>query len=172
MKETDAIDEYILQHIDEESDYLKALYRDTHVKLLRPRMASGHLQGRMLKMFVQMIRPRQVLEIGTYSGYSALCLAEGLEEGATLHTFEINDEQEDFTRRFRSRKLLVLYIKSHIYTKFNTPKNLPNPLHLALLVSTLSHSPEIRRIKKHAEKWSEATSINQKRNTPLLYGNF
>ena len=74
MKETDAIDEYILQHIDGESDYLKALYRDTHVKLLRPRMASGHLQGRMLKMFVRMIRPKQVLEIGTYSGYSALCM--------------------------------------------------------------------------------------------------
>ena len=98
MKETDALDEYILRHIDEETDYLKALYRDTHVKLLRPRMASGHLQGRMLKMFVRMIRPKQVLEIGTYSGYSALCLAEGLEEGAMLHTFEINDEQEDFTR--------------------------------------------------------------------------
>ena len=98
MKETDALDEYILQHIDDESDYLKALYRDTHVKLLRPRMASGHLQGRMLKMFVRMIRPKQVLEIGTYSGYSALCLAEGLEDGACLHTFEINDEQEDFTR--------------------------------------------------------------------------
>jgi hypothetical protein len=62
-----------------------------------------------------------------------------------------------------SRKPLVLYIKSHIYTKFNTPKNLPNPLHLALPVSTLSHSPEIRRIKKYAEKWSEATSINQKK---------
>ena len=67
-----------------------------------PRMASGHLQGRVLKMFVQMIRPRQVLEIGTYSGYSALCLAEGLEEGAMLHTFEINDEQEDFTRPWLS----------------------------------------------------------------------
>ena len=67
-------------------------------KLLRPRMASGHLQGRMLKMFVRMIRPRQVLEIGTYSGYSALCIAEGLPEGGMLHTFEINDEQEDFTR--------------------------------------------------------------------------
>lgn len=92
------IDEYILQHIDDEGDYLKALYRDTHVKLLRPRMASGHLQGRMLKMFVEMIRPRQILEIGTYSGYSALCLAEGLDEGGRLHTFEINDEQEDFTR--------------------------------------------------------------------------
>ena len=58
---------------------------------LRPRMASGHLQGRMLKMFVRMIRPRQVLEIGTYSGYSALCMAEGLMDGALLHTFEIND---------------------------------------------------------------------------------
>ncbi len=92
------LDEYILQHIDPESDYLKALYRATHVKLLRPRMASGHLQGRMLKMFVEMIRPQNVLEIGTYSGYSALCLAEGLPEGGMLHTFEINDEQEDFTR--------------------------------------------------------------------------
>ena len=92
------IDEYILQHIDDEGDYLKALYRDTHVKLLYPRMASGHLQGRMLKMFVRMIRPRQVLEIGTYSGYSALCIAEGLPEGGMLHTFEINDEQEVFTR--------------------------------------------------------------------------
>ena len=98
MQETESIDEYILQHIDAESDYLKALYRDTHVKLLRPRMASGHLQGRMLKMFVEMIRPRHILEIGTYSGYSALCLAEGLSEGGMLHTFEINDEQEDFTR--------------------------------------------------------------------------
>ena len=73
MQETESIDEYILQHIDPESDYLKSLYRDTHVKLLRPRMASGHLQGRMLKMFVEMIQPRQILEIGTYSGYSALC---------------------------------------------------------------------------------------------------
>ena len=59
MQETESIDEYILQHIDPESDYLKALYRDTHVKLLRPRMASGHLQGRMLKVIVKMIRPRQ-----------------------------------------------------------------------------------------------------------------
>ena len=100
MKETDALDAYILRHIDPESDYLKALFRATHVQLLRPRMASGHLQGRMLKMFVRMIRPQQVLEIGTYSGYSALCLAEGLEEGGLLHTFEINDEQEDFTRRW------------------------------------------------------------------------
>jgi predicted O-methyltransferase YrrM len=98
MKETDALDDYILHHIDDEGDYLRALYRDTHLKLLYPRMASGHLQGRLLKMMVKMIRPRTVLEIGTYSGYSALSMAEGLEEGAMLHTFEINDEQEAFTR--------------------------------------------------------------------------
>lgn len=98
MQETDLLDEYILRHIDEEGEYLKALYRDTNVKLLRPRMASGHLQGRLLKMFVRMIRPRNILEIGTYSGYSALCLAEGLDEGGHVYTFEINDEQEDFTR--------------------------------------------------------------------------
>ena len=92
------IDEYILQHIDPEGDYLHALYRDTHLKLLYPRMASGHLQGRMLKMFVRMIKPSCILEIGTYSGYSALCMAEGLSEGGMIHTFEINDEQEEFTR--------------------------------------------------------------------------
>lgn len=114
MQETESVDEYILRHIDPESDYLKALYRDTHVKLLRPRMASGHLQGRMLKMFVEMIRPRQVLEIGTYSGYSALCLAEGLREGAVLHTFEINDEQEDFTRAWLEKSAFADKIRFYI----------------------------------------------------------
>ncbi|HIZ01058.1 MAG TPA: O-methyltransferase [Candidatus Bacteroides merdipullorum] len=93
-----SLDEYILSHIDAESDYLHALYRDTHLRLLYPRMASGHLQGRLLKMLVQMIRPRLVLELGTYSGYSALCLAEGLPADGKLYTFEVNDEQEDFTR--------------------------------------------------------------------------
>lgn len=114
MKETKSIDEYILNHIDAESEYLKALYRDTHVKLLRPRMASGHLQGRMLKMFVEMIRPRRILEIGTYSGYSALCLAEGLPEGGVLHTFEINDEQEDFTRPWLEGSPFADKIRFHI----------------------------------------------------------
>lgn len=109
-----SIDEYILQHIDPESDYLKALYRDTHVKLLRPRMASGHLQGRLLKMLVEMVSPKLILEIGTYSGYSALCLAEGLKEGGMLHTFEINDEQEDFTRPWLEQSEYADKIKFHI----------------------------------------------------------
>ena len=110
----ESLDQYILEHIDEESNYLKALYRDTHVKLLRPRMASGHLQGRMLKMFVRMIRPNQILEIGTYSGYSALCLAEGLEDEGMLHTFEINDEQEDFTRPWLENSAYADKIKFYI----------------------------------------------------------
>ena len=84
--------------MDEESDYLKALYRQAHVKLINPRMTSGHLQGRLLKMLVQLARPKRVLEIGTFAGYSALCMAEGLGEGALLHTYEIDDELEDFTR--------------------------------------------------------------------------
>lgn len=114
MLNSDVLEEYILRHIDEEDDYLKALYRDTHVKLLRPRMASGHLQGRMLKMFVRMIRPKQILEIGTYSGYSALCMAEGLDEGSLLHTFEINDEQEDFTRPWLEQSPYADKIKFYI----------------------------------------------------------
>ena len=98
MTHHEAIEAYILQHMDEESDYLKALYRQAHLKLINPRMTSGHLQGRLLKMLVQLARPQRVLEIGTFAGYSALCLAEGLGEGALLHTYEIDDELEDFTR--------------------------------------------------------------------------
>ena len=93
---TGEIDAYILSHIDEEGDLLSALNRDANVNLLRPRMLSGHLQGRILKMFCRMIRPRRVLEIGTYTSYATLCMAEGMEEGALIHTIEINDEMEDF----------------------------------------------------------------------------
>ena len=92
------LDEYILSHISPEDDYLYRLYRSTQINLLRPRMASGHLQGQLLRMLCQMIRPQRVLEIGTYSGYSALSMASGMGEGTELVTFEINDEQEDFTR--------------------------------------------------------------------------
>ena len=95
--EMSLIEEYIKEHIDPESEYLHQLYRATHLHLLYPRMASGHIQGRLLKMFVGMLKPKLILEIGTYSGYSGLCLAEGLPEGGHLHTIEINDEQEDFT---------------------------------------------------------------------------
>ena len=89
---------YIANHIDPEGDYLYRLYRATNLHTLHGRMASGHLQGRLLKMLVQMTQAKRVLEVGTFSGYSAICLAEGLPDDGILYTFEINDEQEDFTR--------------------------------------------------------------------------
>ena len=89
---------YILSHIEPEPEYLYRLWRATNIYMLHGRMASGHLQGRLRKMLVQMIRPKNILEVGTFSGYSALCMAEGLEAGGKVYTFEINDEQEDFTR--------------------------------------------------------------------------
>lgn len=93
-----SIEEYILTHIDSESDYLHRLWRATNIHLLAGRMASGHLQGRLLKMLVQMAKPHRILEVGTFGGYSAICMAEGLESDGMIYTFEIDDELEDFTR--------------------------------------------------------------------------
>ncbi len=92
------LEQYILQHIEPEPDYLYRLWRATNIHTIHGRMASGHLQGRVLKMLVSMIRPQRVLEIGTFSGYSAISMAEGLPDDGKLYTFEINDEMEDFTR--------------------------------------------------------------------------
>lgn len=94
------LDEYILGHIDAEGDYLHALWRDTQLRLSYGQMASGHLQGRVLKMLIEMAQPQKVLELGTFSGYATLCMAEGLREGAELHTFEVFDENEDFLREW------------------------------------------------------------------------
>jgi predicted O-methyltransferase YrrM len=94
----DNLDDYILEHIDTESAQLSKLYRDAHVRLLRPRMLSGHLQGRVLKMLVRMLQPQRILEIGTYTGYATLCLAEGLPDNGEIHTLEKDDEMEDFIR--------------------------------------------------------------------------
>ncbi len=98
MTEREAIDRYIEEHTAPEGDYLYRLWRATNIHTIHGRMASGHLQGRLLKMFVEMAKPMNILEVGTFSGYSAICLAEGLPEGGKLYTFEINDEMEDFTR--------------------------------------------------------------------------
>ena len=89
------LDEYIEAHIDREPSHLHELYRRTHLTRLYARMCSGHVQGRLLAMLSKMISPKRVLELGTFTGYSALCLAEGLSEGGELHTVEIDDEAED-----------------------------------------------------------------------------
>ncbi len=89
-------DEYILAHTDKEPEYLAKINRATHLRMINPRMLSGHLQGRFLSMFCKMIQPKYVLELGTYTGYSALCMAEALPAEGILHTIECDDELEDF----------------------------------------------------------------------------
>ena len=90
------LEDYITAHSDAEPEYLAKVNRATHVKLINPRMCSGHLQGRVLSMFCHMIKPKRVLELGTLTGYSALCMAEALPEDAVLHTIECDEELEDF----------------------------------------------------------------------------
>ena len=91
--------EYIEQHSSPESDALRKITRSTHLELINPRMLSGHVQGRVLSMISQMIQPERILELGTFTGYSALCLAEGLTEKGKLLSIEHNDELEDMIRR-------------------------------------------------------------------------
>ena len=93
------LNEYIEQHCSPESDVLRQITRSTHLEVINPRMLSGHVQGRVLSMLSQMIQPKRILELGTFTGYSALCLAEGLTEDGRLVTIEHNDEMEDSIRR-------------------------------------------------------------------------
>lgn len=108
------LERYIAAHIDAEPENLHRLYRRVNIELLYSRMCSGHVQGRLLKMLTRMIQPKSVLEIGTYAGYSALCIAEGLAEGATVDTIEIEDEMEDFIRRQFSESPYGDRIRLHI----------------------------------------------------------
>lgn len=95
-----ALDDYCCAHTTAESALLAKLNRDTHVNILQPRMLSGHFQGRLLSLLSKMIRPERILEIGTYTGYSALCMAEGLTENGKIITLDINAQLEDFVRSY------------------------------------------------------------------------
>lgn len=97
------IEAYSEAHTDRESDLLKYIDRETHAKVMRPRMLSGHMQGRLLAMYSRLIRPRRILEIGTYTGYSAICLCEGLAEDGKLITIDLNEELESFVRNIFSK---------------------------------------------------------------------
>lgn len=108
------LDQYILDHISPEDDFLRELDRETHLKVLRSRMLSGHLQGQILSMISFMIRPKSILELGTFTGYSALCLAKGLAEGGVLHTIEIDDELESVARKYFGKSGMGDQIIQHI----------------------------------------------------------
>ncbi len=129
----EALEGYILSHIDEEGNLLTSLCRDANVNLLRPRMLSGHLQGRILKMFCRMLTPRRILEIGTYTGYATLCMAEGLNEDGLIHTIEINDEMEDFIMKYLSRSPEKEKIKVHFGDAMDIIPNLNEEFDLVFI---------------------------------------
>ena len=108
-----AIETYITDHTSPEDDLLKRLNRETHLKVLNPRMLSGHVQGRFLEMISKMIRPQRILEIGTYTGYSAICLAKGLAGNGILHTIEVNPELEEFAKKYFREAGLESQIVQH-----------------------------------------------------------
>ena len=110
----DALEKYIDSLSTPESELLRALDHETHMQTIQPRMLSGHIQGKLLEMFVRMLRPRSILEIGTFTGYSALSMAAGLGEGATLDTIEVDDELEELAQRFFDRSPCGGKIRLHI----------------------------------------------------------
>ena len=109
----DEIMQYAESHTQDESELLKELHRETHQKILQPRMMSGHLQGRFLSLISYLTQPNKILEIGTYTGYATLCLAEGLEENGTIHTIEINEELFDFYKKYFDKSIYKNKIIPH-----------------------------------------------------------
>ena len=110
----EALDQYTVQHSEDEPELLQALTRETYQKILQPRMLSGHYQGRVLSIISKLIRPKTILELGTFTGYSALCLAEGLQKDGELHTIDINDELVAFQRRYFDQSEYGAQIHQHL----------------------------------------------------------
>lgn len=97
---SEALENYIKDHSENEPKLLRELTRETHLKVMRPRMLTGHFQGRVLSMLSKLMHPKYILEIGTYTGYSAICLSEGLQKNGQLHTIDINEELTSFQRKY------------------------------------------------------------------------
>lgn len=110
----DAIEQYITNYSENEPEVLQELDRETHLKIMQPRMLSGHFQGRLLSLLSKMVAPKHILEIGTYTGYSAICLAEGLAEGGTLHTIDVNEELEGIQKKYFEKSGNADRIKQYI----------------------------------------------------------
>ena len=111
---SEALDDYVVNHSEDEPVLLQALTRETYQKILQPRMLSGHYQGRVLSMISKLVNPKYILEIGTYTGYSALCLAEGMQHNGELHTIDINEELEAFQRKYFNKSPYGHCIFQHI----------------------------------------------------------
>lgn len=110
---SEKLDDYVVQHTENEPELLRELSRETFQKMLQPRMLSGHFQGRFLSFLSKLIRPKKILELGTFTGYSALCLAEGLDKDGELHTIDKNEELVSFQRRYFNRSINGSKIHQH-----------------------------------------------------------
>ncbi|OBX22633.1 MULTISPECIES: O-methyltransferase [Bizionia] len=108
------LDTYVVNHSEDEPELLQQLTRETYQKILQPRMLSGHYQGRVLSMISKLVNPKNILEIGTYTGYSALCLAEGMQTVGELHTIDINEELVDFQRNYFNKSGFGKQIHQHL----------------------------------------------------------
>ena len=116
---SEKLDDYVVKHSEDEPPLLKALTRETYQKVLQPRMLSGHYQGRVLSVLSKLIRPKVILELGTFTGYSALCLAEGLDKNGVLHTIDINEELMDFQRSYFDKSDFGPQIIQHLGSAIN-----------------------------------------------------
>jgi caffeoyl-CoA O-methyltransferase len=127
------IDKYASDHSQKEPQLLKDLYKETWQKALIPRMISGHYQGRLLSMISKLVQPRSILEIGTYTGYSALCLAEGMKKDGTLHTIDHNEELHDFQRKYFDRSPYKDQIKQYTGEALDIIPTLEGPFDLVFI---------------------------------------
>ena len=130
---SEKLDEYVVKHSEDEPALLKALTTETYQKILQPRMLSGHYQGRVLSVLSKLIRPKVILEIGTYTGYSALCLAEGLDQKGVLHTIDINEELLDFQRFYFDKSDYGSQIFQHLGPAVDIIPTLDNTFDLVFM---------------------------------------
>lgn len=142
----DAIGKYIAAMSSPEGELMEELTRTTHQRAIHPQMLSGHIQGKFLEMLVRMIKPRRVLEIGTFTGYSALSIAAGLEEGAFLDTIEADDEQEELIRLFIDRSGCGHRIRLHIGSALDVMPHLEETYDLVFIDGDKREYPEYYRI--------------------------
>ena len=129
----DHIARYAANHSQKEPELLEELYRETWQKALVPRMISGHFQGRVLSMISKLVRPKTILEIGTYTGYSALCLAEGMQEDGILHTIDHNEELFDFQKKYFDRSIFKGRIRQHVGEALQIIPDLEGPFDLVFI---------------------------------------
>jgi caffeoyl-CoA O-methyltransferase len=134
--------QYILEHTTSPDELINELERTTYLKILRPQMVSGHLQGKVLEMLSCMISPSRILELGTFTGYSALCLAKGLKPDGELHTIDLNDELEDFAQSYFKRSPYAHQIKFHVGDAFDIVPQLKGLFDLVFIDADKRQYPE------------------------------